>query len=218
MPRKTKSDIIANAGANAQYVDVHRQDLGQPLFTQEFTNRPYSETYTGSPTSAVEVNRDINRAAGRMTREEALAKGIPAEKIGEPTKGIFERIGGNPKASKAVKVAGIVGAVTAIPNLANAREVAGFVGENLLPLGATPSPMESGKIPFLESKERQEQFILNQPGNRAELEAKLKGKSPEESNKIRQEYLTSAPMSDYERASRLFRQQAVSKQGIPPPR
>lgn len=202
---------------NAQYVDVHRQDLGQQLYTEQFKNRPFSETYMGSPTAAVEVNREINRAAGRMTREEALAKGIPAEKIGEPTKGIFERIGGNPKASKAVKVAGIVGAVTAIPNLANAKEIAGSVGEAIIPLGATPLPLESGRLPEVERKERSDQFILNQPGNRLELEFLQKGKSPAEANKIRDQYLASAPMTDYERALRVFRQQAYSKKGIAPP-
>ena len=101
--------------------------------------------------------------------------------------------------------------------MANARQVAQSVGEAMLPLGMTPSEVQSGKIPALENRENQEQFVLNQPGNRAELEAMTKGKSPAEANRIRESYLASAPTSDFDRASRLFRQQAFEKQGVPPP-
>lgn len=114
-----------------------------------------------------------------------------------------------------LKAGGTAALLMSIGNAANAKQTAQNVGEALLPLGMTPSEVQSGKIPFLENKERNEQYILNQPGNRAELEAKIKGKSPSEANKIREEYLASAPTSDFERASRLFRQQA--KQGIAPP-
>lgn len=201
----------------AQYADVHRQGVGQELYTKEFSNRPFSQTYRGTPASALEVNENINRSVGRMTRDELIASGVEKKDIGKNVEGIFKRIGIKPDASKLIRVAGIVGAATAIPNLANAREVGSFVGESLLPLGATPSPLESGKIPAVERKEQNEQFILNQPGNRLELEFLQKNKSPSEANKIREQYLASAPMTDYERASRVFRQQADSKKGIAPP-
>lgn len=201
----------------AQYADVHRQGVGQELYTKEFTNRPFSQTYRGTPQSALEVNENINRSVGRMTRDELIASGVEKKDIGKNVEGIFKRIGIKPDASKAIKVAGIVGAATSIPNLANAKEIAGSVGEAIIPLGATPLPLESGKLPAVERKERSEQFILNQPGNRLELEFLQKGKSPAEANKIRDQYLASAPMTDYERASRVFRQQADSKKGIAPP-
>jgi hypothetical protein len=102
--------------------------------------------------------------------------------------------------------------------LANAKQAAQFVGESMLPLSMTPSEVQSGKIPALENRENQEQYLLNQPGNRAELEAMIKGKSSAEANRIRETYLASAPTSDFDRASRLFRQQAFAKQGVPPPK
>ena len=117
----------------------------------------------------------------------------------------------------ALKAGGSAALLMAIADAANAKDLARNVGEAILPIGATPSPVQSGKIPALENKERTEQYVLNQPGNRAELEALTKGKSPKEANRIREEYLASAPMSDFDRASRLFRQQAASKQGIAPP-
>ena len=138
-----------------------------------------------------------------LTRAERKFAGIPPAKQYGPL-------------GKTVKVAGAAGLLMTAAQAANAQEMARNVGEAMLPIGMTPSEVQSGKLPALELKERNEQFILNQPGNRAELEAKIKGKSSSEANKIREEYLASAPISDFERASRVFRQQASAKQGIAP--
>lgn len=143
----------------AQYADVHRQDLGQTLYTEQFKNRPFSQTYIGNPAAAVEVNREINRAAGRLTREELIAQGVPKEQIGKPTEGIFERIGNSPKASKAIKIGGVIGAATAIPNLANAQSLteaglrAADIATDYIPIvgqikqGLTPSEAGAPVVP-----------------------------------------------------------------------
>jgi len=136
---------------NAQYIDVLRNDLGQPTYTQSFTSREFPTQYRGAPEAAVETAQGINRSLGRETREAMLARGIPKSDLPEPTKGILERIGG-PKGSKIVNIGGAVGALTAIPNLANAAQGAGErdiqktfgslvqgVGQFLGPLGAIGS-------------------------------------------------------------------------------
>lgn len=190
----------------AQNIDTVRQNVGQPTFTKEFAVRPYPQSYQ----AANEVSNEINRSMARPTRDQLIAEGKPFVKN---TPGITEYA----SRLKLVKVAGVGGALVSIANLANAKQAAQTMGEAMLPIGMTPSEVQSGKIPALESKENQEQYLLSQPGNRAELAAMIKGKNPDEVNKIRNDYLGSAPTSDFDRASRLFRQQAAAKQGVPPP-
>lgn len=106
---------------NAQYVDVLRNDLGQPTYTESFKGRELPTKYRGAPEAAVETAQGINRSLNRETRESMLARGVPKNELPEPTKGILERIGG-PKGSKIVTIGGAVGALTAIPNLVHAAQ------------------------------------------------------------------------------------------------
>ena len=200
----SQGDVFVPGG---QLMDIVRNATGQPAYTENLAKYGFPQTEK----EAYATSRAINESLGRSARDEAIAKGAD---LGKNTGSITKQ---QSKGGKLVRIAGVAGAVIPFTELANAKDVARNVGEAMLPLGATPSPIESGKIPALEQKEMSEQYILNQPGNRAELESKIKGKSPKEANRIREEYLASAPMSDFDRASRLFRQQAASKQGIAPP-
>jgi hypothetical protein len=131
---------------DARYIDVLRNDLGQAEYTKNLTGRPFPKEYLG-PAGAVEVGKEINRSLGRETRAELLAKGIPESQLPKPTPGILEKT--NAKGNKTVAVGGIIGALTALPNLANAAQGAGEkdiqktfgsfvegVGQFLGPLGA----------------------------------------------------------------------------------
>ena len=137
---------------DARYIDVLRNDLGQAEYTKNLTGRPFPTQYIGSPTSAVEVGKEINRSLGRETRAELLAKGIPESQLPKPTPGILEKT--NAKGNKTVAVSGIIGALTAIPNLVHAGQGAqekdiqkSFgslvqgVGQFLGPLGAIGSEL-----------------------------------------------------------------------------
>lgn len=98
----------------AQYIDPVRGNIGQETFTKEFTNRPYPQTYRGSPESAIEVSNEINRGMNRPTRAQLIAEGKP---LPENVKGITKEI----SKSKLVKVAGVGGALIALSDLANAQ-------------------------------------------------------------------------------------------------
>ena len=137
---------------DARYIDVLRNDLGQAEYTKNLTGRPFPTEYKGSPASAVEVGKEINRSLGRETRAELLAKGIPESELPKPTPGILEKT--NAKGSKTVTVGGIVGAIAALPNLVHAAQGAGEkdvqksygslvqgVGQFLGPLGAIGSEL-----------------------------------------------------------------------------
>jgi hypothetical protein len=137
---------------DARYIDVLRNDLGQAEYTKNLTGRPFPTEYKGSPASAVEMGKEINRSLGRETRAELLAKGIPESQLPKPTPGILEKT--NAKGSKTVTVGGIVGAIAALPNLVHAAQGAGEkdvqksygslvqgVGQFLGPLGAIGSEL-----------------------------------------------------------------------------
>jgi hypothetical protein len=129
---------------NAQYIDVLRNDLGQPTYTQSFTGRDFPTEYKGS----IETGKEINRALGRETRAQLEAKGVPHEQMPKPTPGILERVGG-PKGSKVIKVGGVAGALISLSDLAkaeNLRQGLGNVAEGLLPMGITPSELASGTL------------------------------------------------------------------------
>lgn len=93
-----------------QYIDVLRNDLGQGTYTQQFTGREFPQTYP----EAVEAGKNINRELNRPTREQLKAQGAA---MPETTEGIVRKVG----PSKAVKVAGALGALVAIPDLAKAE-------------------------------------------------------------------------------------------------
>lgn len=101
----------------AQYVDVLRNDLSQPTYTEQFRTKEWPSVYE----KAIEEAKSINRSLGRETRAALLAKGVPKEELPKPTEGIFQKIGGK-HGSKAVTVGGAIGALTAIPNLVHAAQ------------------------------------------------------------------------------------------------
>ena len=146
---------------NAQYIDVLRNDLGQPTYTQSFTGRDFPTEYKGS----IETGKEINRSLGRETRAQLEARGVPHEQMPEPTKGILERVGG-PKGSKVIKVGGVAGALISLADLAkaeNLRQGVGNVVEGLLPMGITPSELASGTLTEKQLKAFQEAQKLGSP-------------------------------------------------------
>jgi hypothetical protein len=146
---------------NAQYIDVLRNDLGQPTYTQSFTGRDFPTEYKGS----IETGKEINRSLGRETRAQLEARGVPHEQMPEPTKGILERVGG-PKGSKVIKVGGVAGALISLADLAkaeNLRQGVGNVAEGLLPIGITPSELAPGTLTGKQLKAFQEAQKLGSP-------------------------------------------------------
>jgi len=146
---------------NAQYIDVLRNDLGQPTYTQSFTGRDFPTEYKGS----IETGKEINRSLGRETRAQLEARGVPHQQMPEPTKGILERVGG-PKGSKVIKVGGVAGALISLADLAkaeNLRQGVGNVAEGLLPIGITPSELAPGTLTGKQLKAFQEAQKLGSP-------------------------------------------------------
>jgi len=146
---------------NAQYIDVLRNDLGQPTYTQSFTGRDFPTEYKGS----IETGKEINRSLGRETRAQLEARGVPHEQMPEPTKGILERVGG-PKGSKVIKVGGVAGALISLADLAkaeNLRQGVGNVAEGLLPIGMTSSELAPGTLTEKQLKAFQEAQKLGSP-------------------------------------------------------
>lgn len=100
---------------NAQYIDIPRQDLGQAEYTKAYSGRDFPATNE----LAREQSKDINRTLGRATREEAKLAGLPPADI---TPGITKM---TTAGKKRVTVGGALGALVALPELANAASEAG---------------------------------------------------------------------------------------------
>lgn len=120
----------------AQYIDTPRQNIGQAEYTKAYTARPF-------PTSnelAIQESSDINRLLGRATRAEAKAAGLPPAEI---TPGITKKTSAG---TKPVRVAGTVGALMAISDLAKAETPGqrGMAGANLLEAVLPPGFMMGG--------------------------------------------------------------------------
>jgi len=120
----------------AQYIDTLRQNIGQPDYTRIFTERDFPL----SNEMAIEQSKEINRSLGRATRAEAKAAGLAPAEI---TPGITKK---TTAGTKPVRVAGTVGALMAISDLAKADTAAqrGMAGANLLEAVLPPSMMMSG--------------------------------------------------------------------------
>jgi len=121
---------------NAQYIDTPRQNVGQPEYTKAYTNRPFPLTNE----QAIQESKEINKLLGRATRAENIAAGLPPAEL---TPGITKK---TTAGTKPVRVAGTVGALIAIPDLAKA-ETAGqraMAGANLLEAVLPPGFMMSG--------------------------------------------------------------------------
>lgn len=100
---------------NAQYIDIPRQDLGQAEYTKAYSGRDFPATNE----LAREQSKEINRTLGRATREEAKLAGLPPAEV---TPGITKM---TTAGKKRVTVGGALGALVALPELANAASEAG---------------------------------------------------------------------------------------------
>ena len=121
---------------NAQYIDTPRQNIGLQEYLKAYTERPFPLTNE----LAIEQSKEINKMLGRATRAEAKAAGLPPAEI---TPGITKKTSAG---TKPVRVAGTLGALIAIPDLAKA-ETSGqraMAGANLLEAILPPGFMMSG--------------------------------------------------------------------------
>ena len=120
----------------AQYIDTPRQNIGQAEYTKAFTDRPFPLTNE----QAIQESKDINKLLGRATRAENIAAGLPPAEL---TPGITKKTSAG---TKPVRVAGTVGALMAISDLAKADTPGqrGMAGANLLEAVLPPGFMMSG--------------------------------------------------------------------------
>lgn len=120
----------------AQYIDTPRQNIGQAEYTKAFTDRPFPLTNE----QAIQESKDINKLLGRATRAEMIAANLPPAEI---TPGITKKTSAG---TKPVRVAGTVGALMAISDLAKAETPGqrGMAGANLLEAILPPGMMMGG--------------------------------------------------------------------------
>jgi hypothetical protein len=120
----------------AQYIDTPRQNIGQAEYTKAFTDRPFPLTNE----QAIQESKDINKLLGRATRAENIAAGLPPAEL---TPGITKKTSAG---TKPVRVAGTVGALMAISDLAKAETPGqrGMAGAGLLEAVLPPGFMMSG--------------------------------------------------------------------------
>ena len=120
----------------AQYIDTPRQNVGQAEYTKAYTNRPFPLTND----LAIQESKEINKLLGRATRAENIAAGLPPAEL---TPGITKKTSAG---TKPVRVAGTMGALMAISDLAKADTAAqrGMAGANLLEAVLPPGFTMSG--------------------------------------------------------------------------
>jgi hypothetical protein len=120
----------------AQYIDTPRQNIGQLEYTKAYTDRPFPLTNE----QAIQESKDINKLLGRATRAEAKAAGLPPAEL---TPGITKKTSAG---TKPVRVAGTMGALMAISDLAKAETAGqrGMAGANLLEAVLPPGFMMGG--------------------------------------------------------------------------
>ena len=126
----------------AQLIDTLRQNIGQAPYTEFFTKRDFPLTNE----SAIEQSKEINRLLGRATRAEMVAAGLPPAEI---TRGITQPINqpkGSGMGTKTTRVAGTLGALVAIPEIAKAQTSSerAMAGANLLEAVLPPGFAMSG--------------------------------------------------------------------------
>jgi hypothetical protein len=126
----------------ADKIDTLRQNLGQAPYTEFFTKRDFPLTNE----SAIEQSKEINRLLGKPTRAELIAAGLPPA---VNTPGITQLTNapkGSGMGTKTARVAGTLGALIAIPDLAKAETAGqrGMAGANLLEAVMPPGFMMSG--------------------------------------------------------------------------
>jgi hypothetical protein len=120
----------------AQYIDTPRQNIGQAEYTKAYTDRLFPLTNE----LAIQESKDINKLLGRATRAETIAAGLPPAQL---TPGITKKTSAG---TKPVRVAGTLGALIAIPDLAKADTGSqrAMAGANLLEAVLPPGFMMSG--------------------------------------------------------------------------
>lgn len=120
----------------AQYIDTPRQNIGQAEYTKAYTNRPFPLTND----LAIQESKEINKLLGRATRAENIAAGLPPAEL---TPGITKK---TTAGTKPVRVAGTLGALMAVSDLAKAETAGqrGMAGANLLEAILPPGFMMSG--------------------------------------------------------------------------
>lgn len=120
----------------AQYIDTPRQNVGQVEYTKAYTDRPFPLTNE----QAIQESKDINKLLGRATRAETKAAGLPPAEL---TPGITKKTSAG---TKPVRVAGTLGALMAVTDLAKAETAAqqGMAGANLLEAILPPGFTMSG--------------------------------------------------------------------------
>jgi hypothetical protein len=120
----------------AQYIDTPRQNLGQAEYTKAYTDRLFPLTNE----QAIQESKDINKLLGRATRAEAKAAGLPPAEL---TPGITKKTSAG---TKPVRVAGTLGALMAVADLAKAETPGqqGMAGANLLEAVLPPGFMMGG--------------------------------------------------------------------------
>jgi hypothetical protein len=126
----------------ADKIDTLRQNLGQAPYTEFFTKRDFPLTNE----SAIEQSKEINRLLGKPTRAELIAAGLPPA---VNTPGITQLTNapkGSGMGTKTARVAGTLGALIAIPDLAKAETTGqrAMAGANLLEAVMPPGFMMSG--------------------------------------------------------------------------
>jgi hypothetical protein len=126
----------------ADKIDTLRQNLGQAPYTEFFTKRDFPLTNE----SAIEQSKEINRLLGKPTRAELIAAGLPPA---VNTPGITQLTNapkGSGMGTKTARVAGTLGALIAIPDLAKADTGSqrAMAGANLLEAVLPPGFMMSG--------------------------------------------------------------------------
>ena len=164
----------------AQYIDTPRQNIGQAEYTKAYTARPFPI----SNELAIQESSDINRLLGRATRAEAKAAGLPPAEI---TPGITKKTSAG---TKPVRVAGTVGALMAISDLAKAdtSDQRAMAATNLLEAILPPGFMmgNAGEGSTLTPQQRQYQqnaMLLGSPYAQSDF-AKRKRQEEEYIRKI----------------------------------
>lgn len=140
-----------------QQMDALRNSIGQENFTKLVKEKG---RYPINYDEALDWTREFAGKEGApMGRAERIAKGLPPP---EGTTGIAKTV--NKK--KLIKVGGIGGALIAASDIASAqtpKEAAQTIGEMLLPLGVTPSELQSGKLTAKQLKAFEEAQKLGSP-------------------------------------------------------
>ena len=153
----------------AQYIDTPRQNLGQAEYTKAYTDRLFPLTNE----QAIQESKDINKLLGRATRAEAKAAGLPPAEL---TPGITKKTSAG---TKPVRVAGTLGALMAVTDLAKADTPGqrGMAATNLLeailPPGFTMSSAGEGSTLTPEQiRYQQNAMLLGSPYAQTEIAKK----------------------------------------------